>query len=91
MVCLSTLICFLARWDLRGVEILGHVSAEGVKITLPFHSTLAKGYLRQCIGTSTVIAVLGFLDSIVAAHDSGTKFDCTLRDNHQYHSWLTLL
>lgn len=47
------------NWDRAGVNVLGKVSPGEAKLGLPFTNTY--GYLGKCIGTSAVIAILGFL------------------------------
>lgn len=59
--------------------MLGKVSPGNVQIRLPFGSQNYGDYATKCLGTSTVIAVLGFLDSIVGAKDAASKFDYPIR------------
>lgn len=58
------------------------MSPGNVEIRLPFGSGIGD-YATKCIGTSTVIAVLGFLDSIVGAKDSASKFDYPISPNRE--------
>ncbi|GAA5946541.1 hypothetical protein JCM1841_002119, partial [Sporobolomyces salmonicolor] len=74
----------LFRWDRAGLEVLGRISPGAVKIRIPFLGWGHwKTYVHQCLGTATVIAVLGFLDSIVAAKDMASKFDYPISPNRE--------
>ncbi|SCZ90972.1 BZ3500_MvSof-1268-A1-R1_Chr1-3g02435 [Microbotryum saponariae] len=75
VVILSTVFSATFDWQAKGLSVLGKVSIGDVRILLPFSSILARKYSSQCIGTASVLAILGFLDSIVGAKDSAAKFD----------------
>ncbi|GAA5898737.1 hypothetical protein JCM5296_006703 [Sporobolomyces johnsonii] len=84
VVLVSTFLSHLFRWDRAGLEVLGRVSPGAVKIRIPFFGWGHwKTYAHQCLGTATVIAVLGFLDSIVAAKDMASKFDYPISPNRE--------
>ncbi|KAI5478550.1 sulfate transporter [Pseudohyphozyma bogoriensis] len=68
-------------WDKAGVQVLGKVSAGSVQIRLPFLN--AGGYLGKCLGTACVIAILGFLDSIVGAKDCASRYDYPISPNRE--------
>lgn len=73
----STVLTALFNWDQHGLKIIGTVSAGQTSLRIPIYK--AGGYLRSCLGTSAVIAILGFLDSIVAAKDCAGKYDYPIR------------
>ncbi|CEQ38700.1 SPOSA6832_00148, partial [Sporobolomyces salmonicolor] len=84
VVLASTFLSHLFRWDRAGLEVLGRISPGAVKIRIPFLGWGHwKTYVHQCLGTATVIAVLGFLDSIVAAKDMASKFDYPISPNRE--------
>jgi len=78
----SSVFSAVFDWEADGLQVLGKVSPGNVQIRLPFGSGIGD-YATKCIGTSTVIAVLGFLDSIVGAKDSASKFDYPISPNRE--------
>ncbi|SCV68855.1 BQ2448_976 [Microbotryum intermedium] len=83
VVILSTVFSATFDWQAKGLSVLGKVSIGDVRILLPFSSSLARKYSSQCIGTASVLAILGFLDSIVGAKDSAAKFDYPISPNRE--------
>ncbi|GAA6006635.1 hypothetical protein JCM10207_005000 [Rhodosporidiobolus poonsookiae] len=85
VVLVSTLLSHLFSWHSAGLAVLGRVSPGAVKFRLPFVGWDAhyRAYAYRSFGTSTVIAVLGFLDSIVAAKDQASKFDYPISPNRE--------
>lgn len=81
VVIASTVLTGACNWDRAGVNVLGKVSPGEAKLGLPFTNTY--GYLGKCIGTSAVIAILGFLDSIVGAKDCASKYDYPISPNRE--------
>ena len=77
----STILSSVFDWDSKGVAVLGKVSAGQASFVVPF--TYQASYLQGCLGTSTVVAVLGFLDSIVAAKDCAGRFDYPISPNRE--------
>lgn len=73
VVVLSAILAWSLEWDQKGVEILGSVkAASGHVLTFrwPFqisHMT----HIRDAMGTSFLIALLGFFESSVAAKSLG--------------------
>lgn len=66
---LSAVFSWKFRWDQHGLEILGKVeSSTGSPLTFhwPFRTPLLK-HFREAMGTSFLIALLGFFESSVAA------------------------
>jgi MFS superfamily sulfate permease-like transporter len=73
VVVLSTFFCYHFSWHKLGLEILGEVKpAEGAPFPFewPFKVSHIK-YIRQAMGTSFLIALLGFFESSVAAKALG--------------------
>ncbi|SGY29841.1 BQ5605_C002g01088 [Microbotryum silenes-dioicae] len=83
VVILSTVFSATFDWQAKGLSVLGKVSIGDVRILLPSSSILARKYSSQCIGTASVLAILGFLDSIVGAKDSAAKFDYPISPNRE--------
>ncbi|RDL39803.1 Anti-sigma factor antagonist SpoIIaa [Venustampulla echinocandica] len=74
VVILSVILNWQFRWDKHGLEILGEIKpASGNPFTFhwPFQLQHMK-YIREAMGTSFVIALLGFFESSVAAKSLGT-------------------
>ena len=73
VVVLSAFLAWKLEWNKQGLELLGDVkSSEGVGI--PFHWPLKTGHLKHidiALGTSVLIALLGFFESSVAAKSLG--------------------
>ena len=73
IVVLSAVLTYAFRWDQRGLDILGEVkSSTGSPFTfhwpfIPAHMT----HVREAMGTSFLIALLGFFESSVAAKALG--------------------
>lgn len=78
VVILSTVFSAVFDWESAGLQVLGKISTGDVLVRLPVGTGIGD-YATRCLGTSTVIAVLGFLDSIVGAKDSASKFDYPIR------------
>ncbi|KAJ7687551.1 sulfate anion transporter [Mycena olivaceomarginata] len=71
-------------WDKDGVEILGAVPITSMKsfVQIPLQAANLK-YLRRTTSTSMLIAVVGFLDSIVAAKQNASRFGYTISPNRE--------
>ncbi|CAK5275870.1 unnamed protein product [Mycena citricolor] len=84
VVILSTFLCSEFRWDEEGVAILGAVpiTSMGSFVQVPFQAANLK-YLRRTTSTSILIAVVGFLDSIVAAKQNASRFGYTISPNRE--------
>lgn len=73
VVVLATVFAGVYRWDKNGVEVLGEIkSASGYPFEFhwPFQTHHMK-HVREAMGTSFVIALLGFFESSVAAKGLG--------------------
>lgn len=74
IVVLSAFLTWRFRWDRIGLDVLGKVeSSTGSPFSFhwPFHPTHMK-HIREAMGTSFLIALLGFFESSVAAKSLGT-------------------
>ncbi|RDW69252.1 anti-sigma factor antagonist SpoIIaa [Coleophoma cylindrospora] len=73
VVVLSAVFCWAFSWDKQGLEILGEVqSATGS--AFPFHWPFQRAqmkHIQEAMGTSFLIALLGFFESSVAAKSLG--------------------
>ncbi|GAA5838503.1 hypothetical protein JCM9279_003264 [Rhodotorula babjevae] len=84
VVVVSTFLSHSFHWQDAGLQVLGTVSPGNVKVRIPFVGWgIYTQYVTKCFGTSTVIAILGFLDSIVAAKDMASKYDYPISPNRE--------
>ncbi|GAA5923353.1 uncharacterized protein JCM15063_003621 [Sporobolomyces koalae] len=87
----ATILSHALDWHQHGLETLGKVSPSALKFSWPlsFANGGPKGkthylsYAHSCIGTAAVIAVLGFLDSIVAAKGMASTYDYPISPNRE--------
>lgn len=73
VVVLSAVLTWQLRWDKLGLEILGEVkstSGSPFEFSWPFQTSHMK-HIREAMGTSFLIALLGFFESSVAAKSLG--------------------
>ncbi|KAJ7807805.1 sulfate anion transporter [Mycena olivaceomarginata] len=84
VVVFSTFLSEEFGWDKDGVEILGAVPITSMKsfVQIPLQAANLK-YLRRTTSTSMLIAVVGFLDSIVAAKQNASRFGYTISPNRE--------
>lgn len=84
VVAISTLMSREFRWDQRGVDILGAVSVSTGKHFVRW--PLGRGnfkFVRETTSTAALIAVAGFLDSIVAAKQNASRFAHSISPNRE--------
>lgn len=84
VVVLSTILSSQLHWHEHGVDILGEVSVSlgGSFLKFPFRSSNVK-YLRRTTSTAVMISIIGYLDSIVAAKQSGARFGYSVSPNRE--------
>ncbi|KAL2264198.1 hypothetical protein VTK26DRAFT_474 [Humicola hyalothermophila] len=73
VVVLATLLAYHLEWDKAGVAVLGKVEAASghlFKLRWPLQPANMK-FIRESMGTSFLIALLGFFESSVAAKSLG--------------------
>ncbi|TVY15742.1 putative sulfate transporter [Lachnellula arida] len=73
VVVLSAILSWQYRWDQHGIEVLGKVESS-TGSPFPFHFPFQPGHMkhvREAMGTSFLIALLGFFESSVAAKSLG--------------------
>lgn len=73
VVVLSAILTWQLRWDKLDLEILGEVkstSGRPFEFNWPFHTGHMK-HIQEAMGTSFLIALLGFFESSVAAKSLG--------------------
>ena len=73
VVALSTILTWKLGWDKQGLRILGSVQST-TGSPFPFHWPFVPSYMthiREAMGTSFLIALLGFFESSVAAKSIG--------------------
>jgi len=83
VVLISEVLSGEFRWDKFGVDILGTVDVHtGSFIEFPLkHSNLK--FLHRTTSTAVIIAVVGFLDSIVAAKQNAARFGHSVSPNRE--------
>lgn len=74
VVVVSAFLAWRFEWDKQGLALLGDVKAGGGGSGIPFHWPLRTGHMKHidtALGTSVLIALLGFFESSVAAKSLG--------------------
>ena len=74
VVVLSAILAGAFRWDKNGLEILGEVKSASGSNPFPFRWPFQNSHMkniREAMGTSFLIALLGFFESSVAAKALG--------------------
>ncbi|KAF8911625.1 sulfate anion transporter [Gymnopilus junonius] len=84
VVVVSTMLSAKFQWDKDGVDILGAVDVHtgGSFFEFPLKHSNFK-FLRRTTSTAVVIAVVGFLDSIVAAKQNAARFGYSISPNRE--------
>jgi len=73
VVVISAILAWKYEWNKQGLQLLGNVKA-GESSGIPFHWPLATRHVKHidtALGTSVLIALLGFFESSVAAKSLG--------------------
>ncbi|KAG6329805.1 hypothetical protein ID866_9285 [Astraeus odoratus] len=83
-VVLATAISHELRWDEQGVAILGAVPVHTGPhfFKFPLHKSIYP-YIRGTTSTAILITIVGYLDSIVAAKQSGDRFGYSISPNRE--------
>ncbi|KAF9523825.1 sulfate anion transporter [Crepidotus variabilis] len=84
VVIVSTFLSDEFRWDADGVAILGEVDVHTGESLIEFplrHANLP--FIHKTTSTAVVIAVVGFLDSIVAAKQNAARFGYSISPNRE--------
>jgi len=84
VVIISTMLSDELDWESEGVDILGSVPIKhnGTFARLPLHH-LTLRYMRKTTPTAVLIAVAGFLDSIVSAKQNAAKYGYSISPNRE--------
>ncbi|KAJ8076838.1 hypothetical protein PM082_001261 [Marasmius tenuissimus] len=84
VVIFSTFLSSQLRFDKSGVDILGSVplSQSTHFFESPFHHHTLR-FLKRTTSTAIVISIIGFLDSIVAAKQSASRFGYSVSPNRE--------
>lgn len=77
VVVLSAILCYSLKWEEKGVAIMGEIkAASGHAFTFRWPFQLSHmTHIRDAMGTSFLIALLGFFESSVAAKSLGPSKD----------------
>ncbi|KAG8929775.1 hypothetical protein FRC02_005088, partial [Tulasnella sp. 418] len=83
-VVLATVMCDVLDWDDKGVSILGTVDVHRGGSLFQFPLTRKNlSYLKATTSTSLLIAIAGFIDSITAAKQNGSRFGYSISPNRE--------
>ncbi|KAK0486360.1 sulfate anion transporter [Armillaria novae-zelandiae] len=84
VVIVSTILSAEFGWDKDGVDILGSVpiNTGASFFRFPLRSSNVR-YLRRTTSTAVMIAVIGYLDSIVSAKQNGARFGYGISPNRE--------
>ena len=85
MVIASTVLCDVFDWDQMGVAVLGSVpitTSERSFVRFPVHRSTMK-YAKSTTSTAILIAVIGYLDSIVSAKQNASRFGYSISPNRE--------
>ncbi|KAG8862610.1 hypothetical protein FRB96_001169 [Tulasnella sp. 330] len=84
LIVFTTILSQAFRWDNDGVSVLGTVSIhhDGAFFRFPLskHSLM---YLTDTTSTAIVIAVAGFIESVVAGKQNAQRFNYTISPNRE--------
>ena len=84
VVVVSTFLSSRFDWHGRGLDILGAVDIQTGDRFIEFPlSKYTLKYLHQTTSTAALIAVVGFLDSIVAAKQNAARFGYSISPNRE--------
>ncbi|PPQ63748.1 hypothetical protein CVT24_004257 [Panaeolus cyanescens] len=84
VVILSTVMSSQLRWDKDGIQIMGHVDVQTGNSFLEFPLRAANlRFLQRTTSVAGLIAVVGFLDSIVAAKQNAARFGYSISPNRE--------
>ena len=85
VVIASTVLCDIFDWDEMGVAVLGFVpitTSERSFVRFPVHRSTMK-YAKSTTSTAILIAVIGYLDSIVSAKQNAALFAYSISPNRE--------
>ncbi|RSH94758.1 hypothetical protein EHS25_004564 [Saitozyma podzolica] len=79
----TTALTGVFKWNERGVDILGKISGgAGLPFGLPLDKRRMK-YFNYTFPTAFVSAVVGIVDSVVAARENGSKYGYAVSPNRE--------
>ncbi|THG99691.1 hypothetical protein EW145_g7217 [Phellinidium pouzarii] len=85
VVIASTALCRHYAWDKLGVSILGSVpinNEDGSFVHFPLHKSTLK-YMKSTTTTAVLMAIIGYLDSIVSAKQNAVRFGYSISPNRE--------
>ncbi|KAF9047571.1 sulfate anion transporter [Panaeolus papilionaceus] len=84
VVILSTVMSAQLDWDKDGIQVLGHVDVQTGNSFFEFPLRAANlKFLQRTTSIAGLIAVVGFLDSIVAAKQNAARFGYSISPNRE--------
>ncbi|CDH60756.1 sulfate anion transporter [Lichtheimia corymbifera JMRC:FSU:9682] len=90
VVVLSTLGCYIFRWDQLGVEVLGQVGSSSINSPFPFPSwpSLPPGAdIQHILVNAAMISTVGFVESIAAAKSFARKHNYFVSANRELFAY----
>ncbi|KAK9899436.1 hypothetical protein P389DRAFT_168412 [Cystobasidium minutum MCA 4210] len=85
VVVIATFLTDKFDWDVRGLAILGKVSPGSVHLHPPIHSSNMMRFAisPEVTSVAVTIALVGYVDSIVAAKESASRFNYPISPNRE--------
>lgn len=82
MVIAAILLTKIFRWDLEGLQILGHIKNTGIPApSIP--SFPPSKHMRDMLVTAAMIAIIGFVESIVIAKTYSSRHNYSVSANRE--------
>ncbi|ORZ17108.1 sulfate transporter family-domain-containing protein [Absidia repens] len=82
MVILAILLTRFFRWDLEGLQILGHIKNTGIQApSIP--SFPPTKHMKDMLVTAAMIAIIGFVESIVIAKTYSSRHNYSVSANRE--------
>ncbi|KAI8093170.1 sulfate transporter family-domain-containing protein [Halteromyces radiatus] len=82
MVITAILLTWYFRWDLEGLQILGHIKNSGIPIpSIP--SFPPSKHMKDMLVTAAMIAIIGFVESIVIAKTYSSRHNYSVSANRE--------
>ncbi|KAI7870542.1 sulfate transporter family-domain-containing protein [Spinellus fusiger] len=82
VVVISILLTSYYRWDLKGLGILGDIQSNGIPWpSIPVFP--ARKHMKDLLVTSAMIAVIGFVESVVIAKTYSTRHNYSVSANRE--------
>ncbi|ORX59698.1 hypothetical protein DM01DRAFT_1399158 [Hesseltinella vesiculosa] len=82
MVVAAILLTWIFRWDLQGLEILGHIQSRGIPMpNIPAFPP--SKHMKDMLIMAAMIAIVGFVESIVIGKTYATRHNYSISANRE--------